>query len=320
MAISVLLVEDVPELRSVIRQALQIRRGFTVVAEADDGAGAILCAARHQPEIVVLDLGLPDLAGHEVLSRLRAISPGSQIVVYTGSSAAHELPLAGDVDAYVTKDRDVSYLVDLLSRLGRPRHESAAVELGPNPRDVATARRFVGVRCEDWGCGDLVDDAELVASELVTNALLHGAGRCELRLALSDAALRLQVVDEGDGMPDPQNAGQGDEHGRGLLLVSALCAAWGVEALPGGGKVVWAELLRPLPGPGADDPPGQPAGGRRSHDAGRRTGRPGTDPPASGGTAGGPAPSHSVAVAHRRTTSATNRPTGPAAPEWRGRR
>jgi hypothetical protein len=45
-------------------------------------------------------------------------------------------------------------------------------------------------------------------------------------------------------MPDPKVADDRAEHGRGLLLVSALCVAWGVEALPGGGKVVWAELLR----------------------------------------------------------------------------
>ena len=45
-------------------------------------------------------------------------------------------------------------------------------------------------------------------------------------------------------MPDPQTADDRAEHGRGLLLVSALCVAWGVEALPDGGKVVWAEIMR----------------------------------------------------------------------------
>jgi CheY-like chemotaxis protein/anti-sigma regulatory factor (Ser/Thr protein kinase) len=252
MTLSVLLVEDVPELRSVLRQSLRLRGGFQVVAEADDGAAAIAAAARHQPDVVVLDLGLPDLLGHEVLTRLRVVSPASQVVVYTGSISPDRTQLSEVVEAFVTKDHDVSYLVDLLGRLVRPRYESAAVEIGPETTDVAIARRFLTERCRNWGCDDLIEDAELVVSELVTNALVHGGGRCELRAGLSDAALRLQVIDFGGGMPDPLAAGQADEHGRGLLLISALCEAWGVEVLPGGGKVVWAEMLRRLPDPGGD--------------------------------------------------------------------
>lgn len=166
-------------------------------------------------------------------------------------------------------------LVDLLGRLNWRRSETARLDLGPDTRNVAAARRFVADQCREWGGGDVADDAMLVVSELVTNAVIHAGSHCELRAGLSDAALRLQVVDHGDGMPDPQTAGSKDEHGRGLLLVSALCAAWGVEALPGGGKIVWAELLRPLREPGGDDPdrraptgrpvveeaPGDPAGG-----------------------------------------------------------
>ena len=259
MAVSVLLVEDVPELRSVIRQTLRLRGGFDVVGEAADGAGAIAAAASHQPDIVVLDLGLPDLAGHEVLTRLRAVSPVAQVVVYTGSFTPDRTPLAGEVEAFVTKEHDVAYLVDLLARLRRRHHESTALAVGPHPSEVGRARRLVAEQCRLWGCGDLAADAELVVSELVTNALLHGDGQCEFRVSLSDAALRIQVIDAGAGMPDPRTVGQRDEHGRGLLLVSALCAAWGVEALPGGGKMVWAELLRPLVDPGDDPAGGTPA-------------------------------------------------------------
>ena len=262
MALSVLLVEDIPELRSVIRQTLRLRGGFEVVGEAADGASAIAAAASHQPDIVVLDLGLPDLAGHEVLTRLRAVSPVAQVVVYTGSFTPDRTPVAGQVEAFLTKDQDVAYLVDLLSRLGRRRYDTAALAVGSDPREVGGARRFLSDQCRAWGCGDLTEDAELVASELVTNALLHGAGQCEFRVALSDAALRIQVIDHGAGMPDPRTAGHRDEQGRGLLLVSALCAAWGVEALPGGGKMVWAELLRPLVDPGPDPARGTPADAR----------------------------------------------------------
>lgn len=95
------------------------------MAEAEDGAGAITAAARHQPDVVILDLGLPDFAGHEVLTRLRAVSPLAQIVVYTGSLTPERLPLSGEVEAFVTKDQDVGYLVDLLSRLNWRRYEKA---------------------------------------------------------------------------------------------------------------------------------------------------------------------------------------------------
>lgn len=244
MAVTVLLVEDVAELRSVLRQSLQFRGDFEIVAEVGDGATAIVAAARHQPDLVVLDLGLPDIAGHEVLTRLRRVAPAAQVVVYTGSMSAEGLPLAAQVEALVSKDHDVGYLVDLLAGLSRSRYDTAVVDLGPQPADVSAARRFLAEHCRRWGCANLISDAQVVVTELVTNAFVHAGTRCELRAGLTDRALRLQVTDYGPGMPDPQAADDRAEGGRGLLLVSALCVAWGVEALPDGGKVVWAELLR----------------------------------------------------------------------------
>ena len=296
---TVLLVDDVPELRSVLRQSLRLRGGFTVVAEADDGASAIIAAARCQPEVIVLDLGLPDLAGYEVLTRLRVVSPGAQIVVYTGSvSPDGAAALTPQVEAFVTKDQDVGYLVDLLGRLVRQRYETDKVSLGPAASDVAVARRFVADRCRDWGCGDVVEDAELVVSELVTNALVHGQSACELRAGLSDAALRLQVVDDGQGMPDPQAATDTDEHGRGLLLVSVLSTAWGVELLPDGGKIVWAELLRPLQSPEGDEPAGGEGGASGFAAGGKRPGPGAMEAPGGGGFSRGGG--ETVAVARAR--------------------
>lgn len=244
MPTRVLLVEDVVELRFVIRHVLERRGGFEIVDEAGDGAAALQSAARHQPDVVVLDLGLPDVAGQELVSRLQAVGPNCQVVIYTGSHASPPVAFGGSVAAYLTKDQDVSSLADLLGRLDVAPCQTAAIEVGPDPGDVSLARRFLKEHCQDWDCADLISDAELLVSELVTNALVHTRARCELRAGLSATALRLQVIDGAAAVPDLRVAGEGDENGRGLLLVSALCAAWGTEPLPLGGKVVWAEMLR----------------------------------------------------------------------------
>ena len=246
MARLVLLVDDVPELRSVLRQSLRLREGFTVVAEAENGASAIIAAARHQPDLVVLDLELPDLAGHEVLTRLRAVCPAAQIVVYTGSVTPDRMPLTGEVEAFVTKDHDVTYLVDLLARLTVRRRDTARIDLGPDTSHVAVARRFVTERCRDWGCGNVAEDAELVVSELVTNALRHASGRIELTALLLDEALVVSVSDGDQPLPRLRRVRDSDEGGRGLQLVAMLASRWGSRVTPEG-KVVWCEL--PL-GPG----------------------------------------------------------------------
>ena len=66
---------------------------------------------------------------------------------------------------------------------------------------------------------------------------------------MTDQALRIEVDDDGTGTPEPQPLTETEEHGRGLHLVGALAASWGMEAADGGGKRIWAEL--PLPAPAA---------------------------------------------------------------------
>jgi CheY-like chemotaxis protein/anti-sigma regulatory factor (Ser/Thr protein kinase) len=277
VAVTVLLVDDMPELRAVLRQRLHLSRRFRVVAEAGDGTAAIDRARRYQPDVVVLDLGLPDLAGHEVLTRLRAVARHAQVVVYTGSVRRDEFALSRDVDAYVSKSQDVSYLVDLLVELTARGRRAATLEVGPRPADVRLARRFLAAHCERWGCDPIVDDAEIVVTELVTNAFVHAATTCRLALSFSRGRLRIEVRDEAEGAPDPQAPDTARESGRGLLLVSAMADAWGVEPLRDG-KVVWADLRLPA-GPGGGGVDRRPGGSRRARD----------DDPAPFAPPGGPA-------------------------------
>ncbi len=120
-------------------------------------------------------------------------------------------------------------------------------ELAAHPGSVARARRLAQARLSGWSvCVDTCDNAALVVSELVTNAIVHTAsGRVVCELHAHDDTVRIAVRDEGcaPGEPHPSPQRPDEEHGRGLLLVDALCRAWGVQE-HGPGLLVWAELPR----------------------------------------------------------------------------
>jgi serine/threonine-protein kinase RsbW len=113
-------------------------------------------------------------------------------------------------------------------------------------RSVPAAREFARRALADWGLADRADDVVLCVSELATNALLHGVppGRgFKLCLSLEGVGgpLRVEVHDSGDGNPYIPDAREGEESGRGLLLVEVLADKWGVgERNPG--KIVWCEF------------------------------------------------------------------------------
>jgi DNA-binding NarL/FixJ family response regulator len=241
----VLLVDDVVEVRRMLRTALRLRGGFDVVAEASDGAGAVGLAEREHPDVVVLDLGLPDIAGREVLSDIRKRSPASKVVVFSGMDPADRSDLLTEVEGYVAKDAELGYLVDLLESVGKTQETEAMLELPQELTSVRVARAFIAEKLDEWSLEPLLDDALLVASELATNAIMHAESKCRLRLSLHPTTLRIDVLDTGAGTPEPQPPSWTEEHGRGLHLVDALTTAWGLELVPGDGKLVWAELALP---------------------------------------------------------------------------
>ncbi|MEU9203760.1 ATP-binding protein [Streptomyces sp. NPDC048332] len=118
--------------------------------------------------------------------------------------------------------------------------------LPAQPESVAGARQLTRARLDAWRLDDDAHDAAvLIVSELVTNAVVHTASArvvCELRCL--GTRLRIAVQDQGHQPGGPRlGAGADDEHGRGLLLVDAMCSAWGSrDAGNGSGRIVWAEL------------------------------------------------------------------------------
>lgn len=244
MAIRVVLVDDVPEIRRLVRTALRFRGGFEVVGEAGDGSQAVSLASEQQPDIVILDLGLPDLAGRDVLAGIREQSPVSKVVIFSGTETADRAQLVEQVEGFVMKDDDLDFLIDLLETLGAARRDHASIDLGRDLGSVMRARRFVRETFAGWGVSRTVDDVLIVVSELVTNAITHARSSCQVRLSMDDTSVRVEVFDEGVGTPDPQPASTTAEYGRGLHLIGALTAAWGIQQIPDDGKIVWAELPR----------------------------------------------------------------------------
>ncbi|MEZ0067696.1 GAF domain-containing protein/anti-sigma regulatory factor (Ser/Thr protein kinase) [Streptacidiphilus sp. MAP12-20] len=172
---------------------------------------------------------------------------------------------------------DLGALADRVARAGADGHErddDIALLLlrweGPadtRPREQLRRRigqadlaRIAEVRAElrdavrRWGVGDLTDTVELLASELVTNALVHTDRDAMLTARLfrdaesGQARLRIEVEDESDQWPKRRTPGEQASSGRGLMLVEALSDAWGVDP-NGSGKRMWAELVSEGPGP-----------------------------------------------------------------------
>jgi CheY-like chemotaxis protein len=238
-------VDDVVDVRHLVRTALRFRGGFEVVGEASDGGEAVRLTEELHPDVVVLDLGLPDLAGRDVLSRIRAGSPQSQVVVFSGADSPDHDWITENVEGYVLKDAELDYLVDLLQSVGQRQLAEKSLDLPQELSSAAAAREFVRETVADWGLEPVLDDALLVASELATNAVMHAHSACRIRLTLTPSSLRIDVIDMGAGTPEPQPESITEEHGRGLHLIGALTTAWGLEVVPGEGKVVWAEIARP---------------------------------------------------------------------------
>ncbi|MGN9844747.1 ATP-binding protein [Nonomuraea sp. H19] len=119
-----------------------------------------------------------------------------------------------------------------------PFHQRTALE----PACVSTARRFVDQTLATWGVVAVSFEAQLVVSELVTNAMRHGGGAAQLRLLSHGAELACVVTDYSRTIPVAAAPDVFSEYGRGLRLIDAICTAWGWFSPGGARKCVWAVL------------------------------------------------------------------------------
>lgn len=116
-----------------------------------------------------------------------------------------------------------------------------------DPHALRAARHMIRAAVRAWGAGERADEIELIADELVTNALMHTDGPAVVTLRVltgSDRRLRVDVEDSSSALPRRREAGESGVSGRGLLLVDRIADVWGVEAR-GRGKCVWCEFVVP---------------------------------------------------------------------------
>jgi anti-sigma regulatory factor (Ser/Thr protein kinase) len=139
-------------------------------------------------------------------------------------------------------------LADAL-RTPMPRRDMLA--LAPDADAPARARAFVERVCKIWSVGKVAKLAALVASEMVTNAVIHAKTRAVMMLRLAGQTLHISVR---DGDPRPMyrpvlgaTGASDQDHGRGLLILDAMADRWGSHPTADG-KVVWATISVPPAG------------------------------------------------------------------------
>jgi anti-sigma regulatory factor (Ser/Thr protein kinase) len=125
---------------------------------------------------------------------------------------------------------------------------TSRLELGPLPTAVPCARLHARHVFKEWNLAQIADDAELIVSELTTNALKVTRAQREiqpivLHLLASDDYLVVQVWDALTAAPDPRPHAVDAEAGRGLEIVALLSDRWGYYHPAEGGKAVWAALV-----------------------------------------------------------------------------
>jgi len=251
MRSQLLVVDDNPAYRRLVRLALAADPAFEVVAEVATAPDAVEAAARIQPDTALVDVLLPGGEGFRLPAALRAAAPACVVVL----TSAHP---EGDLDA-MRQLGGIAFLPKSVapSRLGRelsalvavadPAVDSlphAEIDLPPSRESPRLARRFIESTLEGWGCADLLDTTTLLVSEVVGNAVLYAGSEVELTVRLGADRLRAEVTDRSTVVPHRREVAEGDLGGRGSGLIELLADAWGITGRPDG-KTVWFELAVP---------------------------------------------------------------------------
>ena len=117
--ITVHISEDSRELRKALHRWLELDGRVTVVGEASDGEETLRGVAATQPDVALIDLGMPLRLGDDAVARIRAVAPACRVIVLSGSEPGEAGVEAGEADAYLCKPAPLPELADLVCAVAR---------------------------------------------------------------------------------------------------------------------------------------------------------------------------------------------------------
>ncbi|WSW80249.1 MEKHLA domain-containing protein [Streptomyces sp. NBC_00996] len=249
------------------------------VVVASDAGEVTMCSAGHLPVLVAVPgdgaralpspVNAPLGVGGVLYEQSRAVMPpGATLVLYTdglietpGSDIEDQLSelVATLNDLYATTpgletvaDHVLATLLPdaeshnddvtlLLTQLPAAPLVTLTADFPAVPESVSEARVVLNKALTSWDCPDAVDDACLLLSEVMTNAVQHAEGPIGLHLCRTDTELTVEISDCSPHLPQPRLAADDEDSGRGLLLVRTLADDWGVRPTDEG-KTTWFSL------------------------------------------------------------------------------
>ncbi|GLX50662.1 hypothetical protein Shyhy01_36120 [Streptomyces hygroscopicus subsp. hygroscopicus] len=246
---------------------------------APDAGTVTVCSAGHLPTLVVgpwegvralpapvnAPLGVGGVLYEQACSD---IAPGATLVLYTdglietpGSDIEARVgELTTVLDTFFPRSPNLEAAADhvlaellpdaeghdddvtlLFAQLPAAPLAAVTTDLAAAPSSVPEGRAFLRRTLASWECPVPADDALLLLSETLTNAVQHAEGPVGLRLCRTATDLTVEVSDRSPYLPQPRHAAGDEESGRGLLLVRTLADGWGVRPTDEG-KTTWFTL------------------------------------------------------------------------------
>jgi LuxR family transcriptional regulator, maltose regulon positive regulatory protein len=219
------------------------------LAAAPQVQRAILKQLAEQPPAIICDLAQVEAIDPlcaEVFTSIRHPAlgwPGTTLVL-SGTR-----PVVGDLLVRQGVARRLAMYPSLDQALnsvrGRPAQLRERLALDPVPTAAGAGRAFVEEVCGRWGLQGVAGPAALLASELVTNAVVHARTALELRVELRGPRLHVAVKDQDPNPGRLLAAKEGTRRGLGLVIVDRIATTWGVRQDVTGGKTVWGALDLP---------------------------------------------------------------------------
>jgi hypothetical protein len=235
----------VPRYRA--ESTVAILTGTLNLTSYPDLRDGVLKIAADAPESVIADIRGLEIDDDTLLTVFSVIAmrisdwPGIPFAVVTDRAEHMAALTARTVDRFVPVHPDAAAAE--LARERPPRRRAVQL-LAPSPQASALARVFITRVCAEWAVPEHTEDALLIATELVENAIRHTTSAPRLRLELRHGILTVSVADD-----DPHPAVLRErispaEPGLGLMLIAQVARLWGCSRSWAGGKVVWAVLPR----------------------------------------------------------------------------